>query len=180
MSIAEFSKKFHADKRGNCAMAVAYGYARATGKSEEEAVKAAENSYSPYSKFRVGAALLTEDGRVFTGCNIENASYSLTICAERTAVFKAVSEGVTKFKAIAVAGSADEDFSKPCPPCGACLRLDLALCGNTAANRAASPVFLAGFDDVRPHGSESYHAPAKHEHPLRLLGRRGCSEFHLE
>ena len=98
-----------------------------------EAVKAAENSYSPYSKFRVGAALLTEDGRVFTGCNIENASYSLTICAERTAVFKAVSEGVTKFKAIAVAGSADEDFSKPCPPCGACLQVLGEFCGDGLA-----------------------------------------------
>lgn len=93
-----------------------------------EAVKAAEKSYSPYSHFRVGAALLTEDGRVFTGCNIENASYSLTICAERTAVFKAVSEGVTKFKAIAVAGSADGDFSKPCPPCGACLQVLSEFC----------------------------------------------------
>ena len=95
-----------------------------------EAVKAAEKSYSPYSHFRVGAALLTEDGRVFTGCNIENASYSLTVCAERTAVFKAVSEGVTKFKAIAVAGSGDGDFTKPCPPCGACLQVLSEFCGD--------------------------------------------------
>ena len=64
------------------------------------AVKAAENSYSPYSHFRVGAALMAADGRVFTGCNIENASYSLTNCAERTAVFKAVSEGIKNFKCI--------------------------------------------------------------------------------
>lgn len=87
------------------------------------AVKAAEKSYSVYSHFTVGAALLTNDGRIFTGCNIENASYSLTICAERTAVFKAVSEGVTNFSAIAIAGSGNGDFSKPCYPCGACLQV---------------------------------------------------------
>lgn len=87
------------------------------------AVKTAENAYCPYSGFRVGAALLTEDGRIFTGCNIENASFSLTNCAERTAVFKAVSEGVRKFRAIAVAGSSDGDFSRRCVPCGACLQV---------------------------------------------------------
>lgn len=96
----------------------------------EAAVKAAEHSYSPYSKFRVGAALIASDGRVFTGCNIENASYSLTCCAERTAVFKAVSEGVTSFKAIAVAGSTSDDFSRPCPPCGACLQVLSEFCGD--------------------------------------------------
>ena len=63
------------------------------------AVKATEKSYSKYSGFRVGAALLTAQGRIFTGCNIENASYSMTVCAERTAVFKAVSEGITEFSA---------------------------------------------------------------------------------
>lgn len=97
------------------------------------AVKAAENSYSPYSHFRVGAALMAADGRIFTGCNIENASYSLTNCAERTAVFKAVSEGVTKFKAIAIAGSATDDFSKPCVPCGACLQVLSEFCGDELA-----------------------------------------------
>lgn len=96
----------------------------------EMAVRAAEKSYSPYSKFRVGAALLTEDGQVFTGCNIENASYSLTICAERTAVFKAVSSGFTNFRAIAIAGSGDGDFSVPCPPCGACLQVLSEFCGD--------------------------------------------------
>lgn len=96
----------------------------------DAAVKAAENSYSKYSRFRVGAALLAKDGRVFTGCNIENASFSLTNCAERTALFKAVSEGVTEFKAIAVAGSADGDFSRPCTPCGACLQVLSEFCGD--------------------------------------------------
>ena len=75
------------------------------------AVKASGKSYSPYSKFRVGAVLLTQDGQIFTGCNIENASYSMTICAERTAIFKAISSGFTNFKAIAIAGSSGDDFS---------------------------------------------------------------------
>lgn len=92
------------------------------------AVEAAENSYSKYSGFRVGAALLAEDGRIYTGCNIENASFSLTNCAERTAVFKAVSDGVTKFKAIAVAGSSNGDFSRSCAPCGACLQVLSEFC----------------------------------------------------
>lgn len=96
----------------------------------EAAVKASEKSYSKYSGFSVGAALLTADGKLFTGCNIENASYSLTNCAERTAVFKAVSEGYTDFTAIAVAGSPADDFSKPCFPCGACLQVLSEFCGN--------------------------------------------------
>ena len=73
------------------------------------------NSYSPYSKLKVGAALLTEDGKIFTGVNIENASYGLTICAERVAVFKAVSEGFRKFKAIAITSDKGKIM-----PCGAC------------------------------------------------------------
>ena len=89
----------------------------------ELAEKAALNSYSCYSGFRVGAALLTADDEVFLGCNIENSSFSLTNCAERTAVFKAVSEGKRDLKAIAVVGSSDNDFSRPCFPCGACLQV---------------------------------------------------------
>ena len=86
--------------------------------------RAKRHSYSPYSKFRVGAALLTSRGTTYIGCNIENSSYGLTICAERTAVFKAVSEGEKKFVAIAVT-SDSKDFT---PPCGACLQvlMDLA------------------------------------------------------
>lgn len=89
----------------------------------EEAKRASENSYSKYSRFSVGAALLTKSGEVFTGCNIENMSFSLTVCAERTAVFKAVSEGVTDFEAIAVYGS-----ENPCFPCGACLQVMSEFC----------------------------------------------------
>ena len=80
------------------------------------AIKARENSYCPYSHFAVGAALLCEDGTLYEGCNIENASYGLTNCAERTAIFKAVSEGHIKFKALAVVA----DTEGPCAPCGAC------------------------------------------------------------
>ena len=96
----------------------------------DAAVRAATNSYSKYSGFSVGAALITSDGKLFTGCNIENASFSLTNCAERTAVFKAVSEGCTQFSAIAVAGSGDGDFSRPCYPCGACLQVLSEFCND--------------------------------------------------
>ena len=81
-----------------------------------EAKKARENAYARFSNFKVGAALLTNDGKIFSGCNVENSSYGLTNCAERTAVFKAVSEGYTKFKAIAVYA----DSNPPATPCGAC------------------------------------------------------------
>lgn len=81
-----------------------------------EAMKAKENAYVPYSHFRVGAALLTESNRVYTGCNIENVSYGATNCAERTAVFKAVSEGEREFKAIVITG----DNGDYLPPCGIC------------------------------------------------------------
>ena len=80
------------------------------------AIAAAEKAYAPYSKFRVGAALEAEDGRVFTGCNVENASFGLTNCAERTAVFKAVSEGVTRFSRIVIAGG-DKEVAMPCGAC---------------------------------------------------------------
>ncbi|HEY9058928.1 MAG TPA: cytidine deaminase [Pseudobacteroides sp.] len=78
--------------------------------------KAMENSYSPYSKFRVGAAILTQNGKVYTGVNVENASFGATICAERTAVIKAVSEGDIRFKAIALSSDADS-FIYPCGVC---------------------------------------------------------------
>jgi len=82
----------------------------------DRAIVAREKTYSPYSHFGVGAALLCEDGAIYEGCNIENASYGLTNCAERTAIFKAVSEGRTKFKSLAVVA----DTEGPCAPCGAC------------------------------------------------------------
>lgn len=80
------------------------------------AFEARKNACAPYSGFQVGAALLTNDGRVFGGCNVESASYGLTVCAERTAVFKAISEGLRGFRAVAVVTGADA----PTTPCGAC------------------------------------------------------------
>ena len=85
------------------------------------ALEAREKSYSPYSHYRVGAALLSEDGEIITGCNVENASYGATCCAERTAVFKAISEGKRRFSAIAIAGGMEgkepEDYAYPCGIC---------------------------------------------------------------
>ncbi len=87
-----------------------------TEKLIEAAKKARKNSYSPYSKFKVGAAVLTKSGKIYGGCNVENASYGLTNCAERTAIFKAVSEGEREFAALAIIA----DTKRPIPPCGAC------------------------------------------------------------
>ncbi len=90
-----------------------------------KAVEAKSKALADYSNFHVGAALLTEDGKVYSGANIENSSYSLTVCAERTAAFTAIIAGERKFKAIAIASDADEF----CPPCGACRQVLLDLCG---------------------------------------------------
>lgn len=90
----------------------------------KEAIRAKEFSYSPYSNFRVGAALLAKSGKIYTGCNIENAAYSPTNCAERTAVFKAVSEGEKEFVAIAVAGDGEDYLA----PCGVCRQVLLEFC----------------------------------------------------
>ena len=85
-------------------------------------------SYVPYSGFRVGAALLTRSGKIYTGCNIENASYTPTNCAERTAFFKAVSEGEREFAAIAIAGGAQGSALDYCPPCGVCRQVMMEFC----------------------------------------------------
>ncbi len=84
------------------------------------AVKAREKAYAPYSGFRVGAALVGKSGRVYLGCNIENAGYSPTNCAERTALFKGVSEGEREFTSIAIVGGRYENIADFCPPCGVC------------------------------------------------------------
>ncbi len=93
----------------------------------EKAKTARTQSYAPYSGFRVGAALLCEDGTVYTGCNIENGAFSPTLCAERTAFSKAISEGKRKFSAIAVCGGKD-DASAPCSPCGVCRQVMSEFC----------------------------------------------------
>ena len=85
-------------------------------------------SYTPYSHFAVGAALLTKSGKVYTGCNIENASYTPTVCAERTAVFKAVSEGEREFAAIAIIGGPAGEKGRFCAPCGVCRQVLREFC----------------------------------------------------
>ena len=93
----------------------------------KSALAARENSHSPYSEFRVGAALLCADGKVYTGCNIENASYSATVCAERTAIFKAVSEGCRDFSVIAIVGG-NSDKMIMAYPCGVCRQVMSEFC----------------------------------------------------
>lgn len=85
-------------------------------------------SYTPYSNFNVGAALLCKDGKVFGGCNIENAAYGPSVCAERTAIFKAVSEGKKDFSAIAIAGGPKDGVKDFCPPCGVCRQVMVEFC----------------------------------------------------
>lgn len=92
------------------------------------AVNVMSNAYVPYSNYRVGAALLTKSGKIYTGCNIENASYSPTVCAERTAIFKAVSEGEREFVKIAVAGGKNGEISGEFPPCGVCRQVMAEFC----------------------------------------------------
>jgi len=100
-----------------------------------EARKAADSAYAKYSRFRVGAALLADDGTVFTGCNVENRSYGLTICAERTAVVKAVSSGFRSFAALAIS---TPDSESPVGPCGACRQV------LSEFMRPESPVIFGG------------------------------------
>lgn len=92
----------------------------------ETAIEARKNAHAPFSHFQVGAALEAADGSVFTGCNVENATYGLTICAERVAVFKAISEGARKFQRIAVVA----DTEALTPPCGACRQILWEFCGD--------------------------------------------------
>lgn len=100
------------------------------------AAEARENAFAPYSEFRVGAALETDDGRIFTGCNVESATYGLTMCAERVAIWKAVSEGKRKIKQIAVVADTDELT----PPCGACRQIIWEFGGDI-------PVIMANLHD---------------------------------
>ena len=97
-------------------------------------------AYAPYSGFKVGAALLCKDGRVYQGCNIENAAFSPTVCAERTAIFKAVSEGQRDFAAIAVCGGKDGVITGLFPPCGVCRQVMGEFCPGDF------PIYLAGAD----------------------------------
>ncbi|HKE28440.1 MAG TPA: cytidine deaminase [Bryobacteraceae bacterium] len=92
----------------------------------EAALAAREYAFAPFSKFKVGAAVLDADGRIHTGCNVENATYGLTVCAERVAIFKAISDGVRRFQRVAVAADTDNLT----PPCGACRQILWEFCGD--------------------------------------------------
>ena len=94
----------------------------------DTAIKQLKFSYTPYSNFKVGAALLTKSGKIYTGCNIENASYTPTNCAERTAFFKAVSEGVRDFQAICIVGGKDGKLTEYTAPCGVCRQVMMEFC----------------------------------------------------
>ncbi|MCU1260615.1 MAG: cytidine deaminase [Bryobacterales bacterium] len=98
----------------------------------EAATRVRENAHAPYSHFRVGAAVEDESGRVFTGCNVENATYGLTLCAERVAIFKGVSEGSKRFRRIAVVADTD----RLTPPCGACRQILWEFCGDAELTMA--------------------------------------------
>ena len=94
----------------------------------DTAIEQLKFSYTPYSNFKVGAALLTKSGKIYTGCNIENASYTPTNCAERTAFFKAVSEGVRDFQAICIVGGKDGQLTEYTAPCGVCRQVMMEFC----------------------------------------------------
>lgn len=94
----------------------------------KEAIDVMKNAYAPYSGYKVGAALLTEKGKLFAGCNIENAAYTPTVCAERVALFNAISSGERNFTAIAVAGGKDGVISGAFPPCGVCRQVMAEFC----------------------------------------------------
>jgi len=115
------------------------------------AAEARGHSYSPYSHYAVGAALLTKDGTVYQGCNIENASYTPTICAERTAFFKAVFDGQRAFEAIAIIGSGET----PAYPCGVCRQVMAEFCDDEftviTSNRDLSTVTTERLGDMLPH-----------------------------
>ena len=93
-----------------------------------KAIEAREMAYAPYSDHKVGAALVGKSGKVYTGCNVENAAYTPTNCAERTAIFKAVSEGEREFTAIAIVGGLGDKLSEVCAPCGVCRQVLAEFC----------------------------------------------------
>lgn len=132
-----------------------------TDRLQAAAHEAAQKAYAPYSGFRVGAALLFEDGAVVTGCNVENVSYSLTICAERTALVRAVAEDGSMRKIVAIAVTNLNDAA--CPPCGACLQM---LSEFTAPDAVVSfpdgsKVIEKRFDELLPYGFKDWKSDAR-------------------
>jgi len=108
------------------------------------AIEATKRAYAPYSGFFVGAALLADSGKVYIGCNIENSSFSVTNCAERTALFTAVADGERKFKAIAIAGGKNGEITAPCTPCGVCRQALSEFCDKDLKVLIAKP---DGYDE---------------------------------
>ena len=120
-----------------------------------EALEAMHFAYVPYSGFTVGAALLTKSGKVYRGCNIENAAYGPSNCAERTAIFKAVSEGEREFAAIAVVGGKNGDAADIFPPCGVCRQVMQEFCGpdfEIHMQKAGGGVFTVKLPELLPFG----------------------------
>ncbi len=123
----------------------------------EAAVTARHNSYSPYSGFKVGAALLTADGEIFSGCNIENAAYSATVCAERTAIFAAVASGCRNFEAIAIVGGKSDGETEFAYPCGVCRQVLNEFCGKDfkiIVAKSPSEYRMHTLAELFPHGFE--------------------------
>ncbi len=113
-----------------------------------KAKQALKNAYAPYSKFKVGVALLTKSGKVYTGCNVENSSYGLSNCAERTAIFKAVSDGEKKFKEMVVYANTDKLFT----PCGACRQVISEFSSNMKITIvSAKEILETTIGDLLPH-----------------------------
>lgn len=118
------------------------------------AVEAREMAYAPYSRFRVGAALVGKSGKIYKGCNVENAAYSPSNCAERTALFKAVSEGEREFTAIAIVGGMGETIADFCAPCGVCRQVLAEFCTpdfRVVLGTPKNPQAFA-FKDILPYG----------------------------
>lgn len=128
--------------------------------TEKELVKAAyeaqKYSYSPYSGFEVGAALLGKNGKIYLGCNIENAAYSPSNCAERTAFFKAISEGCQEFEAIAIVGNKKGEKGDFCPPCGVCRQVMAEFCDPESfriiLGRSGEEYYICFLKDLLPLG----------------------------
>ena len=122
----------------------------------DTAIEQLKFSYTPYSNFKVGAALLAKNGEIFTGCNIENASYTPTNCAERTAFFKAVSEGVREFRAICIVGGKDGKLTEYTAPCGVCRQVMMEFCNpdefNVITARSADDFTVYKLKELLPNG----------------------------
>ena len=119
----------------------------------EFAIKARELAYAPYSNHKVGAALVGKSGKIYTGCNVENAAYSPTNCAERTAVFKAVSEGEREFTAIAIVGGVGDKLSELCAPCGVCRQVLSEFCSGDLRIVMGTPdnITVSTLKDILPY-----------------------------